>query len=107
MLSQVLDLDGGVVGETRKLLMQCLHDAHGVRGAVEKIRIAERDMLGSRPHLLPDVLDHHLGLNDPKRASIDRYDRTMPAQMFASPTGFGVTGELGVAADAQLGVLFE
>jgi hypothetical protein len=107
MLQQMLDLDGRVVGEIRELAMQRVHDAHGVRGPVEEIGIAEGDVLGARGHLLANVGEHDLGLHHPKAPLIHRHHRAMAAQMFAASAGFGVAGRLDAARFAAARIFRE
>ena len=107
LLQQVLDLDGGVVGERRKFLVQRFDDAHGVRGAVEEIGIAEGDVLGAGCDLLANVLQHNFRLHHAKIALIHRHHRAMPAQVLAAAAGFGVAGALGQPVDLQSRIFFE
>src|SRR5215469_8246969 len=92
MTQQVLDLDGGVVGNARELRVQCLHDAHGVGDAIEKVGIAKGDVLGAGRHLLADVGQHNVPRNHAKLPGVDRNDRAVPAEMFAAAGSFGVAG---------------
>ncbi len=107
MPPQMLDLDGRVIRQTGKLAVHRFDDAHGVGRSVEEIRIAESNVLSPGRDLLADVLQHHLRLNDPKRALIHRHHRTMPAQVLAPAAGFGVTHPLPRSINAQLGIFFE
>jgi hypothetical protein len=101
MLQQMLDLDGRVVGQVRELLVQRVHDAHGVRGTVEEVRIAEGDVLGAGADLLANVRERDLRLDHPKTSLIYRHHRAMAAQMLAAPAGFGVPDASGCSSDAQ------
>src|SRR5579864_9328323 len=59
VLPQVLDLDRGVVGDLWKFPMKYIHNLQRMANAVEKIRIAKRNVLRPRRHLPPDVLQYH------------------------------------------------
>ena len=60
-----------------------------VRRAIEKIRIAERDVLRARRHLPANIFEHDVALDHAKRAVVHRHDRAMPAKMLASARRFG------------------
>src|SRR5689334_14413058 len=47
VLKQMLNLDGDVVCESRKFAVHRFHKRHGMPNTIEKIRIAERDVLRS------------------------------------------------------------
>ena len=70
--------------------VQGLHDAHGVRRAVEEIGIAEGDVPRAGGDLRGDVGQHDVGLHDAELPLVDRHDRTMPAQVPAAAAGLGV-----------------
>ena len=93
----MLDLDGGVIGHLRKFGVQCLHQPLGMRRAIEKIRIAERNMLRAGRHLLADVGHHHLHRQDAELALVHRHHRAMAAQMFAAARAFGEADDLAAA----------
>ena len=103
MLQQVLHLDGHVVGERRPLAVQRFHNGDGVAGAVQKIGIAEGDVLGAGGYLLADVRQHHVLLHDAKRSAIDRDHGAMAAQMLAAARGFGVAHALSGAVRSPVG----
>src|SRR5213592_1284717 len=87
----MLDLDGNVVGKPRKFLVQFLHKCHSMADAVEKIRIAKRNVLCSGLYLLANILEHDFALQDPEDAFVDRNNRTVPAKVLASPASLRVT----------------
>ena len=64
MLQQMLDLDRDIVGQAWVLVVQTAHDPGRVLGAVEKVRVAERDVLGARCDLPANVFEHDVRLND-------------------------------------------
>ena len=90
MFQQMLDFYGRVVGDLRKFGVQRFDDAHGVRGAVEEIGIAEGDVARAVRDLLADIVENDVALHDAELALIDGHDRTVAAQMFAAAAGFGV-----------------
>ena len=90
MLEQMLDLDRGIVSEAWIGAVKFIHNRQGVPDPVEKVRVAEGDVRGSRRHLPPDVLDHHFSLDNAKTALIDRHNRAMAAQVFAASACFRV-----------------
>ena len=59
ILAQMLDLDGDVVGDVGKFRMKCFDKFHRMAYSVEKVRIAERNMLRAGGHLLANVCNHH------------------------------------------------
>jgi hypothetical protein len=60
VFQDVFDLDRGVVGDAGKLLREVLDNATRVRGPVEKIGIAEGDVLGAGRNLLADIRKHDI-----------------------------------------------
>lgn len=89
---QVFDLDGDVVGESRKLPVQSLDKRHRVPDAIEEIWITKRDVLGARSDLLANVFQYDFAIYYAKDAVVDRDDGAMAAEMLASPARFRVTG---------------
>ena len=100
----MFDFNGRVVGDFGEFGMERFHDAHGVRGSVEEIGIAESDVPRARGDLLPDVLDHHFALHYTKLTFVHRNHRTMPAQMLAAAAGLGVSGRRFRPILAQMGI---
>src|SRR5437764_13315266 len=98
MLQEVLHFDGDVVGKPRPLAMQRLDNGHGVARTIEKIRIAEGDVVRSGGHLPADIFQHYIRLHHAKNAAIYRHHRTMPAPVFAAARSFGVSGAARTAA---------
>src|SRR5262249_31281402 len=91
MLEEVLDLDSDIVGQRWPGFVQGRDQGDGVFDAVEEIRVAESNMLGTGTDLAPDVLDHNFRLDDPKAAAIDWHDGTVAALVFASTAGLSVS----------------
>ena len=87
---EVLDLDRHVIGDPRVLRVQGSGDLERMTGAIEEVRIPERDVLCARADLLPDVLEHDVPLDDAERPAVDGDDRAMAAQVPAAPAGLGV-----------------
>src|SRR5262245_20661833 len=87
---EVGDLYGDVVGELRKLRVQLIHDARGVRHAIEKVRIAESDVPSADRDLLANIAEDYFARNNTKLAGIHRDDRAVAAKMFAPARRFGV-----------------
>ena len=81
---QVLNFDGDVVTEPREFAVERLDDGHGVGGAVEEVGITEGDVLGPRFDLTANVFEHHVALHDTEKATINRHNRTMAAEMLAA-----------------------
>ena len=75
-----------------------------MRGAVEKIGIAESHVRRARGDLLANIVEHDVALHHAKLALINRHDRTMAAQMFAAAAGFGVSDGLADAAVSEMGI---
>ncbi len=69
--------------------MHRLHNRKRMRRTVEKIGIAERDVLRARGDLLADVFQHDVAFDHAKRAVVNRHNRAMAAQMLAAARGFG------------------
>ena len=81
---------------------------HRVRGPVEEVRIAERDVAGACRDLTRDVGEDDLGLHHAELAVVDRDDRTVAAQMTAAAARLGVTDQRARAISAlQRGVAIE
>ena len=57
--------------------------------SVEKIRIAEGDMLGARRYLLPHVCHYDFAAHNAEHTVVNRHDRAMPAEMLAAAAGLG------------------
>src|SRR5258705_1948666 len=91
MRQKMLDLDRDVVSQAWELPAETLDNSPGVRRAVEKIRIAEADVLRPRSNLRADVVDDDIDRNRIKTSLVDRHNRTMPAQMFAPARGIGAS----------------
>ena len=89
----MLDLDHDVVGEPRPLAGERLDDAARVRGTVQEVGIAERDVLRASGDLGADIAEHSLRLHDPELPVVHRHNRTVPAPVLAA------AGRLRVADD--------
>src|SRR5271165_410073 len=101
MLAKVFHLDRGIVGNPRKVLMQRLDNAHGVRRSIPEIGVSESNVGSARLYLLADIGEYDVRLNHAKAAIVHVHNRTVAAAMFAAPAGFGVAGKLLFAADPQ------
>jgi hypothetical protein len=84
----MLDFNRHVIGNCRKFPMKFFDKFHGMTNAVEKIGIAERNMLRARGHLAANVFHHYIAAHDAKHALVNRNDGTMPAKMLAAAAGF-------------------
>src|SRR5215831_18667381 len=89
----MLDLDGDVVGDGREFAMEGVDEVEGVLDAVEKIGIADGDVLRARGDLLADISEDDATVDDAEDALVDRNDGAVAAQMLAAATGFGVAGD--------------
>src|SRR6202034_2817815 len=90
MFEEMLDFNGRVVSDRGKFGVQRLHDAHRVRGTVQKIRIAESHMACALRDLLADIVEHDVALNYAELALIHGHDGAVAAQMFAAAARLGV-----------------
>src|ERR1700738_4156764 len=88
VLSQVLDFYGDVIAHVRKFALKFFDERNGVAYAIEKIRVAERNMLRTRGYLTANVLKHNVSRHDPENAVIYRHDGAVAAQMLTSAAGF-------------------
>ena len=88
----MLDFDCDVIRKRRKFAMHALNDAHAVRRAVEKIRIAECNMLRPGFHLLPYVRYYDIGGNYAEGPVVNRHDGTVTAETITAAAGFRVSG---------------
>src|SRR5579862_1845959 len=93
----MLDLDSDVIGEPGPLCMERFDNLGGMAGTVEKVGIAERNVLGAGSDLAPDVFQHHLRLHDSENAAIHRDYRAVPAPMLAAAAGFRIAGAPGAS----------
>ena len=107
MGDDVLDFDGGVEAELRKLRVHGGEHFHRVGAAVEEIRVAEGDVRGTGRHLLRDVGHHHRQRHDAEFALIHRHHRTMAAQMLAAAAGFDEAQASASVGQHQMGVARE
>src|SRR5207248_727188 len=73
-----------------KFLLQGFDNSQCVPSTVEKVRIAEGDVLRSGRHLLAEVGEHDFAIHYAEHTLVDGDDGAMTAQMFASPARFGV-----------------
>jgi len=89
---KVFDFDGDVVGEMRMLCLEHFDNSRGVSNAVEKIGIAECDVLGAGFDLLANVGEDYFVRDDTKLPSVNRNDWAVAAEMFAAAGRFRVTG---------------
>src|ERR1700676_5709404 len=84
----MLDLDRDVIRDFRELAMKGLDQFQGMPNAVEKIRIAKRNVLRPSRHLPPNIFQHHVALHDAENAVVHRNNWAMPAQMLAPAARF-------------------
>src|ERR1700751_1058921 len=102
----MLEFEGRGVGEPRELCRHRRDDAHGMRDAVEKIRIAKSDVLGAGSHLLANISKHHLHRHNAKLTRINRNNWAMAAKMFAAARSLGVaSGAMPAAGKNHMRVL--
>ncbi len=105
VFQQMLDLDRHIVSRCRLLAMKSSHDGDSMADAIEKIRIAESDMLRAGGYLSPDVPKDDAGWHDPEAPLIDRHDGAVPAQVLATPACFGIARDTRVTSSVlQMGV---
>lgn len=98
MTKKVFDFAGDVVGEMRMLCVEHFDNSRGVSDAIEKIGIAECDVLGAGFDLLADVGEDYFLRDDTKLSSVNRNDWAVAAEMFAAARRFRVTGNAMLAA---------
>src|SRR5271165_6823334 len=87
MLAKVFHLDRGIVGNPRKVLMQRLDNAHGVRRSIPEIGVSESNVGSARLYLLADIGEYDVRLNHAKAAIVHVHNRTVAAAMFRSEIG--------------------
>ena len=58
--------------------------------SIEEVRIAKGDMFCPGFHLSANILHHHVTLNDPKLAAVDRNNGTVTAEVLAAAAGLSV-----------------
>src|SRR5258708_22654441 len=73
--AQMFDFDGDVVRELREFVVQGLDNRHRMADAVEKIWIAEGDVLRARNNLLSDVGQNHFAIHHPENPLVNRHNR--------------------------------
>jgi len=79
-----------------------------VTDPVEEVRISEGDVLRAGRDLAADVFQHHLALDDAKRAVVHRYDGTVTAQVLAAPADLGMPHDTGaVVRQGEMCILFQ
>ena len=94
----MLNLDRYIVGDRGEFVVERLYYSDAVGGAVEKVGVAERDVLGAGFDLLSDIGQDDVALDDAECALIDGHYGAVAAEVFAASTGFGIAGDLGLAA---------
>src|SRR5215472_2767097 len=92
VFQQMLNLGRHVVTDAGKLPMKFPEQLHRVTNPIEKIRIAEGDMLSPLRYLLANIFEHSFAIYDSEDSVIDGDDRAVPAQVFAAPARFRVAG---------------
>ena len=93
MLQQVLNLDRDVVREAGKLVRQRLDHPERMPNAVEKVRVAKRDVLGAGRHLRADIRQDDVDRDDPKASVVNGDDRAVPAEVLAAAARFRVADD--------------
>ena len=76
-------------------------------GAIEKIGVAERDMLSAGGHLGANVFKDDIPLHNTEAALVDRDHGTMAAQVLAPAAGLGIPHAPCAAVHGQLRICFE
>ena len=89
---KVFDFDGDIVGEMRMLCVERFDNSRGVCDAIEKIGIAEGDVLGAGFDLLSNIGEDYFVRDHTKLAGVNRNDWAVAAEMFAAAGRFRVTG---------------
>src|SRR5271154_3471343 len=87
----MFNLDGDVVGQLRKFAMQRLNNRQRMRGTIEKVRIAEGNVLRPSLNLLANIFQYHVAIDNPKCAVVNRHNRAVTAVMLAAAAGFRIT----------------
>src|SRR5947209_15033077 len=88
VLPQMLNFYGCVVSDVRKLAVKFFDNFQGVPDAVEKIRIAERNVLCAGINLASHVLHNNFATHHAKNTFVYRHDGAVPAKMLASSARF-------------------
>ena len=86
----MLDLNGHVVGELREFTVQGLDERNGVPDSVEKVWIAEGDMLGTGGNLLANVRQNDVAVDNAENAVVHGNDRAVTAEMLTAAARFRV-----------------
>src|SRR5487761_438477 len=66
------------------LVVQRRYNVQRVPDAIEKIRVAKRDVPRTRGHLAANIFKHYLRLHHTKSSAIDRRHRAVSAQVLAA-----------------------
>src|SRR5580704_1187055 len=75
---------------------------------VEKVRIAERNMLRASRDLLPHIRHNHVAAHNAEHAVVHRHNRAMPAQMLAPATGLrGSHNAISIPGNNQVRILLK
>src|SRR6516162_4641801 len=104
MTEQMLDLDCHIVGHRRMSAVKFVNDPHRMCGTVEKIGVSKRDVSGTFSHLLFDVPQNNLGLDDAELAFVDGHHGTMTTEVKTPAARLGVARNQSVALETQGGV---
>src|ERR1035438_7777259 len=76
--------------------------------AVEKIRIAEGNVLSARVNLAANILEHHGARHDAKDSLVNRHDRAVTAKMLTASAGLCRADQsIAIAGNQQVRILFD
>jgi len=75
--------------------------------SIQEIRITEGDVLGSRSHQTPNVLQDDLLRDGEKPAAVDRWNGAMQAVVLTAAAGFDIADRAADAITLQLSVLLQ
>jgi len=108
VFEEMLDLYRCIVGEVGEFLVELFDQWDAVTDSVEEVGIAKGDVFGAHLHLLRDVLDDNVSLNDSEFSSVDRDNGAVSAEVLAAACGLGVAyGLPEVWRDLELSVFAE
>src|SRR5438067_11026520 len=104
MLQQMLNLDGSIKGDIRKLFMQSTSNAHGMGWAIKEIGITKGDVACSLSYLGTNICQDNLGWYSKETSSINRSDGAMQARMFTAACRLSIACKSRRAIQLQMSI---
>jgi hypothetical protein len=93
VLQDVLDLDGTIKGQSRKLGVHGASHTQRMGWSIQEVRITKGNVLRPRLHEPPDIFQNNFLGNSEKPPTVDRWNGTMQAEMLTATAGFDIADQ--------------